>query len=484
LRTLFYVLIFWVAIVTNAFQMKREAYIDIPSANLNKGLYLNISSSYPVKDVEDIKFDPNIGIDFSYNKFGVAVKWYNDVDFALDLSYRILNEKESTPGLSVGICELSNSKYVSPAGTEDVFNDENYTDRPPEIASVYIVSTKKLSENFEVTAGLGRGRFVGYGPRSKNLNIDAFYEENHENWVFGLFSGMRVIFPNNLAFIFEGDARDVNIGMEYQNELVKGTLALNKLELFGNETNLSPRVSLNLSYKLTDMNKTVKKAEKKLSPAAIELIDKKTREPVKGYTTITNIKGDTVKISTLDNFHTFSLEPGIYTSFIQAAGYRDKEIAMAVKSGNSGNLFTIELIEIEEIKKPLKAEDSVMIIDNFEEIKDQVEGISIKFPLNRADLTPRAHSILNRIIDLITKNKDVRLLIIGHTCSLGTYEANQKLSEERAGNVKTYLIGKGIPAYKITTEGHGETDPIATNNTRAGRIKNRRAEFILYRIKE
>jgi outer membrane protein OmpA-like peptidoglycan-associated protein len=485
LRSVFFVLLFSVSIVTNAFQMKREAYIDIPTANFNQGLYLNLSSSYPVKDVADVKFDPNIGIDFSYNKFGIAVKWYNSVDFAMDLSYQILTESGSAPGLAFGICEISNSKYVSPAGSEDVFNDENYTDRPPEVASAYLVSTKKLSENFEITAGLGRGRFVGYGPRSKNVNIDAFSDENHENWVFGLFSGMRVIFPNNLAFIIEGDARDVNLGMEYQNELVKGTLALNKLELFGNETNLSPRVSLNLSYKLMEeMKKTVKKAEKKLFPAAIKLIDRESREPVKGNTIITDTKGDTVKVSIFNNFHTFSLEPGIYTSFIRAAGYRDKEIAMTVKEGKSGNLFTIELSKIEETKKPVTAADSVRIIDNFEEIKDQVEGISIKFPLNRADLTPRALSILNRITELISDNKDVRLLIIGHTCSLGTYEANQKLSEERAESVKTYLIGRGIPAYKISTEGHGETDPIATNNTEAGRIKNRRAEFILYRVKE
>ena len=64
MKNLFYILLFLLSIPTGAFQMKREAYIDMPTANFNQGLYLNVSSSYPVKDVEDVKFDPNIGIDF------------------------------------------------------------------------------------------------------------------------------------------------------------------------------------------------------------------------------------------------------------------------------------------------------------------------------------------------------------------------------------------------------------------------------------
>jgi len=483
LKNLIFLVLFVISIASNAYQMKREAYIDMPTANFTQGLYANVSSSYPVKDVDDVKFDPNIGIDFSYNKFGIAVKWYDGVDFAMDLSYQILTENESAPGLAIGICELSNSKYVSPAGSEDVFNDENYTDRPPEIASAYFVGTKKIGGNFEITTGIGRGRFVGYGPRSKHVNIDALSDENHENWVFGLFSGMRVIFPNNLAFIVEGDARDVNIGMEYQNELVKGTLALNKLELFGEESDLSPRVSLNLSYKLMDMKETVEKLVKKF-PVAIELIDKESREPVEGHTITINAKRDTVQVSQFENIHSFSLEPGMYTSHISATNYTDKKIEMAVKGGTSTNLYTIELSKIEKPKKPVKAEDSVKIIDNFEEIKDQVESISIKFPLGEFKLTSRAYGILDRIVELIRDDKGVNLIIIGHTCDIGSYEFNQKLSEQRAKNVKEYLIGRGISPAQMSTEAYGETKPIADNSTEEGRIRNRRAEFILYRIKE
>jgi len=351
LTRLIIISLFIISITTNAYQMKRESYIDIPTASLTQGLYVNVHSSYPIKDVNDVKFDPDFGIDFSYNKFGGTLKWYDGADFAMDLSYQILSDSGSSPGLSLGISEISTSKYISTAGSEEVINDEDYTDRPPEIASAYIVGTKKISKNFEMTLGIGRGRFVGYGPRSFVPNTDVFSDENHENWALGLFGGTKIIFPNNLSFIVEADGRDANIGIEYQNELVKGTLALNKLELFGEESDLSPRVSLNLSYKIMDLKEGVKKEEKKEFPVVIELIDKESGEPVKGHTIIIDKKGDTVKASAFKDIHSFSLEPGMYTSHISATDYVDKKIEMAVKGGISENLYTIELSKKEIPKK-------------------------------------------------------------------------------------------------------------------------------------
>jgi outer membrane protein OmpA-like peptidoglycan-associated protein len=484
LRRLFIVVLFVVSITVSAFHMKRESYVDIPTANLKRGLYINVSSSYPIKDVDDVKFDPNFGIDFSYNKFAAALKWYNGVDFSLDLSYQILADSGGSPGLAIGVGEVAVDKYISPAGSDEVFNDENYADRPPEIASAYIVGTKKISENFEFTAGIGRGRFIGYGPRSHLVNVDVFFDENHENWALGVFGGVKVILPNNLSFIIEEDGRDANIGVEYQNELVKGTLALNKLELFtaGEGVELSPRISLNLSYKISGMEERVEK-EKKF-PLAIELIDNESRESVEGNTVISSQEGDTVGVSSNRKIHSFSLKPNIYIAHIKSEDYIDKDIELPVKRELSGNLYTVELNKKEIMKKIIKVEDSVVIVDNFEDIKNQVEGISIRFPFERADLTPRAHRILDRIIELISTNEDVYLLIIGHTCSLGSDEANQRLSERRAGSVKTYLVGRGIAASKITTEGYGERRPLASNGTEEGRIKNRRAEFILYRMKK
>ncbi len=67
--------------------------------------------------------------------------------------------------------------------------------------------------------------------------------------------------------------------------------------------------------------------------------------------------------------------------------------------------------------------------------------------------------------------------VVGNTDSIGTKAYNQKLSERRANAVKDYLVSKGVPAAKIHTEGHGELDPVASNKTKEGRAKNRRADI-------
>ena len=66
--------------------------------------------------------------------------------------------------------------------------------------------------------------------------------------------------------------------------------------------------------------------------------------------------------------------------------------------------------------------------------------------------------------------------IVGHTDSVGSDSANQKLSENRANAVKTLIVKEGINATRITTAGKGEKAPIATNATAEGKAENRRIE--------
>ena len=74
-------------------------------------------------------------------------------------------------------------------------------------------------------------------------------------------------------------------------------------------------------------------------------------------------------------------------------------------------------------------------------------------------------------------NPEMKLDIDGHTDDVGTDETNQKLSDNRAASVRTYMVSKGIDESRITSAGHGETQPIADNKTAAGRQKNRRVEM-------
>jgi outer membrane protein OmpA-like peptidoglycan-associated protein len=462
--------LFVISNAAGAFYMKREAYIDIPTANYNQGLYINVNSSYPVRSGDSVKFDPNLAIDFSYNKFGGALKWYNGADFALDLSCQLLNENGNCPALAVGVGEIAIDKHVSPAGSDNTFNDEKYADRAPEIASAYIVGTKKFGGNFEMTAGIGRGKFIGYGPRSHLVNTDLFFEENHENIALGLFTGIKFILPNNMAFIIEEDGRDANVGIEYENELFKGTLALNKLELFGtnSEQGLSPRISLNLSYKLTDFHEDLK--GNKTTSLIIRLIDKELGYPVKGDVIISDEKGDTVAISGNNKIHTVSLPPGIYMAKATSVGYNDAGVKISFEKIGSKTIF-IELTQkdILEVLNQTK---------NLEDLLGKIENITVLFPFQDPELTPKAYGILDRLAELLKDGEEINLRIIGHTCTIGTPELNQALSEQRANNVKEYLVRRGISPERLSTEGYGQERPVASNDTEEGRIQNRRVEFI------
>lgn len=68
---------------------------------------------------------------------------------------------------------------------------------------------------------------------------------------------------------------------------------------------------------------------------------------------------------------------------------------------------------------------------------------------------------------------------VGHTDSVGSNADNQMLSEGRAGAVKDNMVGRGIDASRIETEGKGEAAPVADNATEEGRAMNRRVEFVV-----
>ncbi|HUP49566.1 MAG TPA: OmpA family protein [Thermoanaerobaculia bacterium] len=94
-------------------------------------------------------------------------------------------------------------------------------------------------------------------------------------------------------------------------------------------------------------------------------------------------------------------------------------------------------------------------------------------------LKPGARNTLAKIADQLRVSQNARITIEGHTDSVGSEEVNQALSERRATAVRDYLVSRGVPANQITTTGLGETSPVATNDTPAGRQQNRRVELII-----
>lgn len=75
---------------------------------------------------------------------------------------------------------------------------------------------------------------------------------------------------------------------------------------------------------------------------------------------------------------------------------------------------------------------------------------------------------------------NTNLLIVGHTDALGSSSYNQDLSTRRANSASSYLAMRGVAANRLRTTGKGETEAVATNETEAGRQRNRRIEVAIY----
>ncbi len=109
---------------------------------------------------------------------------------------------------------------------------------------------------------------------------------------------------------------------------------------------------------------------------------------------------------------------------------------------------------------------------------------TVLFDLNKATIREESKEALNSIAEIMMEFPNTIFHIEGHTDSQGSDEYNLKLSKERAASVREYLVSQGIPTSRLTSEGYGESQPIATNNTAKGRQMNRRVEISLDKDKE
>jgi outer membrane protein OmpA-like peptidoglycan-associated protein len=103
----------------------------------------------------------------------------------------------------------------------------------------------------------------------------------------------------------------------------------------------------------------------------------------------------------------------------------------------------------------------------------------VLFDFGQYTLKPGAKEKLAKISGIVLGHPGLNLQIEGYTDSVGTDEVNQKLSEQRAGTVRDYLVAQGLQSNAITAQGFGKSQPVATNNTASGRQQNRRVELVV-----
>ena len=147
--------------------------------------------------------------------------------------------------------------------------------------------------------------------------------------------------------------------------------------------------------------------------------------------------------------------------------------------------------EAERLRLKAEAEKSelrVQLLRQFNLIldtRDTARGLIINmsdvlFDTAKYSLRPQARERLAKVAGILLGHPGLKLEVEGHTDSVGGEEYNQNLSEQRAGSVRDYLIHEGITAMNsVPAKGFGESQPVATNDTAAGRQLNRRVELIV-----
>ena len=160
---------------------------------------------------------------------------------------------------------------------------------------------------------------------------------------------------------------------------------------------------------------------------------------------------------------TKTLKPGAYTIAVTAEEphYLPYERTVTIEAAK-----TLEL-EVALVKKEFK-----IVLPN------------VYFEFDKSDIKPESYPVLDgaakTIFTVLSTTPDAKFEIQGHTDSKGSDAYNQKLSEARASSVKEYLVtNHQIVAARLMSRGYGESKPVASNDTDAGRAKNRRVEFVV-----
>lgn len=183
-----------------------------------------------------------------------------------------------------------------------------------------------------------------------------------------------------------------------------------------------------------------------------------------------SIDGPTTRTLATDSWGAFKVEdaaPGDYTARAMADGYIGKSVS-----------FNVASKETTTVKIDLAAAPKFTMV-KVEEKEIKIEQ-QINFATNKATIKSDSFPLMNEIAGAFKAYPDIRQVEIqGHTDSRGSDSYNMGLSQRRADAVRAWLINAGIEADRMTAKGYGETTPLESNQTREGRAKNRRVQFII-----
>lgn len=154
-------------------------------------------------------------------------------------------------------------------------------------------------------------------------------------------------------------------------------------------------------------------------------------------------------------------------------------VAGAIAGGAVGGYMDDQQAELE---RQLAAEQNAKLL-NISRLADGSLKVGIaseaSFNVNQSSIRSDAQQIYNKIANVLVDYDKSIVHVIGHTDSTGTAQHNQQLSEARARSVADTMSVQGVPRDRLRTEGRGEFEPVATNDTAEGRSRNRRVDIVI-----
>jgi len=106
------------------------------------------------------------------------------------------------------------------------------------------------------------------------------------------------------------------------------------------------------------------------------------------------------------------------------------------------------------------------------------------FDTNSTSIKQGFYTTMDKVADVMTRYNKTTLTVVGHTDNVGSDKYNQDLSQRRALSVAQYLEQKKVNPVRLATAGKGESEPVASNSTEAGRQQNRRVEIYVEPVRE
>lgn len=165
---------------------------------------------------------------------------------------------------------------------------------------------------------------------------------------------------------------------------------------------------------------------------------------------------------------------------IQAKTNKNGEVTVFVRKGDMYNVtinpqgyafYSTEFSVNDNEQKKITVELQALKKDT------KIEFNNITFETNSSDLNTNSYSELDKIIDLLEKNPDIKVEISAHTDDIGSDSYNLNLSQKRAKSVVNYLVEHDIKSSRLVAKGYGESQPLFANNSELNRAKNRRVEL-------